>query len=308
MEPITKSSNNSGLLEQLESAREGIKSQGRIPLCVISGSAGAREKFHAPLREFLCTLGQSCVIMDASVVPSLRSREGVRYILVCGSLEELRSTVWKLGGKERVCGKRTLIIAMAEEVEEQTGIRMYALKELDGTGMVIPMKGSTRGLRVFAMVVKGWGEAVGDVEAEEVLRKACGEPAVLPDEDLVLPPGWDSEEKVRTGVEAVGKKLEEVLEKVWVEGEEKEDEKEQVRIDEDEEKKIAEIEHAKVHLEGYEGWLDKLEKIGMMTMRIGQGEQGHPGMKVEDIEVGQGEVAPPQGDFFQKLLAGAGRG
>ena len=308
MEPIkSKATNNENILEQLESTREGISSQGRIPLSVITGSESAREKFHAPLREFLCTLGGTSVIMDMSVLPSLRARIGLRYVFVCGSLKELRSTVYKLGGKERVSEKRTLIIAMTEDLEEQAGMRVYAVRELNGTAIVIPIQGSARGLRVFAMVIKGWGEAVEDIEAEEVLRKACGEPAVLPDEDLVLPPGWDSEEKVRTGVEAFGKKLEEVLEKVWVEGEE-EDKKEQVKIDDEEEKKVAEREHAKVHLERYEGWLDKLEKIGTTTMRVGQGEQGHPGVRVEDVEVGEDEVAPPQGDFFQKLLAGTGRG
>lgn len=179
---------------------------------------------------------------------------------------------------------------MSKSQQTVCSTRITAL-EAGGAGLVA----GENSLPVVNAVLAAW---VGkDNVDEHVMKRAFGEPTL--GKNVVIPPGWDTEGKIRAVVDSLGLDYQQL---VRLGTEETETGDESVRESNVVEERKAAEEAKRNFLQQHQDWLKVLaEQIDERKhSALGASAKGVEGVAQSTLQMEQ----PVQSDFFQKLLSG----
>lgn len=272
----------------------------------IVGTEAARHAFNPAFSgHFRAT--HSALTCDSAALPALRARPEWRWVLVVQNAAELQKMLTDLAAVS-AAPDRLLVAAVAAEVWDVVAIRKLAL-QYAGPGVVVKgaEKGVGRALDVAERVLAVWSAAAKrDAEPEPSdLRRAWGDPAFKSGADVVIPPGWDSEGKIRAVADATGIDYDTAAPDQRVEGQ-PDAPVPMAALDGDEERERARDSKRK--------WVEEQEKwLAQFGQRLASAEQcavptaGNPSTDIEAVRAATSKQRMPQADFFQKLLSGSRR-
>lgn len=263
------------------------------PQTIIVGTHHARKAFDPELAALIQTK-YNTIVVDIHVLSSIRRATDWRYVAIVSSAAELYTIVREIRHNGKIDPVRFLIIGITHSLAEGVSIRLSALKELDAVGVILVEEESGRGRQIFQEVISLWGTN----SEKDLSLSVWGDPSLSSKKDVIIPPQWDSEGKIRAVVDAAGGDYDTILEaSTW--GQEVLPPAVELN-DEDTERQLEELAKRtkEEHLRKQDMWLKRMEEL---STQVNQ----KPGEATGDVN-GASEIerSPAQTDFFQKLLAG----
>lgn len=180
---------------------------------IISGTEEARTAFDSSFDKVFqtCRFG---LIVDTILLPSVAGNKEQRYLLIISSTDELRNALSSILLKEtdeqnddnetNTRSDRFLITGCVPSAEERTAIRLLTLQTIHcGICLAKEQRNETgdrhgdRTRQVVDQVISNW-----NAESKEPTSTVWGDASWAPDEDLIIPPSWDSKGKIYAVIEA----------------------------------------------------------------------------------------------------------
>ncbi|KAI0565891.1 hypothetical protein FGB62_13g135 [Gracilaria domingensis] len=263
------------------------------PQTIIVGTNDARKIFCDDMDGVLLTR-ENALVCDLHILNSLRRQPDWRYVAIVSSASELYTIAEKVRTVSKIHSVNFVVIGVQCDLAQGVSLRTAALKELDAVGVILVVESDGRGQKVFQDVLRVWREHKED----ESMLSAWGEPSLVSTKDVIIPPRWDSEGKIRAVVDAAGENYEAISEaSSWgteIEAPKVDMQTEQSKMEQQELGKLKKEEH----LRKFEAWTTRMR---LLSEKV----QQNPGNDVTEVDKAEtSDSTPAQADFFQKLLAG----
>ncbi|CAN8062554.1 unnamed protein product [Agarophyton chilense] len=263
------------------------------PQTIIVGTNEARKAFSKELEGLLLSR-EHAVVSDLHILSSFYQRPDWRYIAIVSTASELYTIVKQVRTVSKIHATNFVVIGVQCDLARGVSLRAAVLKELDAAGVILMEENDGRGQKVFEEVLRIWRES----KVDETMLSAWGEASLASAKDVIIPPRWDSEGKIRAVVDAAGESYETLVEasswgtevelpKVNIATEEMKSQQQELGKQKKEE-----------YLHNFQEWTSRMQQLAEKAKQ-------NPGNDVTDVDDAQTHRdTPTQADFFQKLLAG----
>lgn len=268
------------------------------PKTIIVGAETSREAFDPALSGVL-HIYQKALTLDLHILSALHHTPDTRYIAVVTTAAELYTIVQQIPESDNL-HQRFAIVAIATTLQESVALRVAALRHLHGVGVAIAANdGRAKG--VFHNILKQWREGEPDTMTEQ---NVWGDANLTSATDVIIPPGWDSEGKIRAVVDAAGEDFDAVVNaSSWGSVVPRPDiELLDAKVEEEQRVCAAETKAAfEIELEK---WMQGLHSIAKSDNKEAALRDKNNNTTKASSQQPQ-QQASTQSDFFQKLLAGS---
>lgn len=273
------------MLQALRQASKRCSPPPRLAQVLIVGTEHARTalspQFSRPLRH-----AQSALTCDIASLRHICKHPTWRYVAVVTNVAELRRIMRLL---ESPKSSNFVVVVMSKCEHTICAVRITAL-EAGGVGVVA---GAPSLLLVHAVLEAWVGKEIVD---EDDVKRAFGEAKL--GKDVVVPPGWDTEGKIRAVIDSLGLDYDQ-LGRLGIQEMEEENEpspKDDAKLNE-------RAKETKLRfLQEHQDWLNRIGE------RIEAERNSVVGTPAKDVDGTVGtefrEEKPVESDFFQKLLSG----
>lgn len=178
----------------------------------IVGTEEARKTFNPSYTGILAPV-DTALTCDILALQALHSRDNWQWVVIVETAAELREISAHI---ESPNPNRIVIAVVSRDGKEQCAIRSAALNYLGGMGLVIPTgsgEKTGRAVQLVQRLLHAWGQGSLDMTNSDhaPLLRIWGEPSLSSAVDVIIPPGWDSEGKIRAVADAAGWDFDEII-------------------------------------------------------------------------------------------------
>lgn len=178
----------------------------------IVGTAAARKAFN-PSYEGILAPVDAALTCDIQTLQALHSRPNWHWVVIVQSAAELCVISTHIQSPDP---SRVVVAVVCEDEKEHCAIRDAALNHLGGVGVVIPGgKTSGRATQLVQRLLHAWAQAQNSLDSankyQATLSRIWGEPSLSSTAEVIIPPSWDSEGKIRAVIDAAGWDYDEIM-------------------------------------------------------------------------------------------------
>lgn len=281
------------MLESLSKLKAEYEPYPVHPQTIIVGTNESRTAFSETLEGVLHTI-PNAIICDLHILNSIQRQPDWRYIAVVSSAAELYTITKAVQTVAPIHSTNFVVLGVNCDLKQGVALRTAALNELDTPGLILVQEENGRAQQVFKDILHTWRESTDDNSVLPV----WGEASLARAKDMIIPPKWDSEGKIRAVVDAAGEDYDALVgTSSW--GTQVEPPQIELLTEQKQEQLRAEGRRKKAEfIQRYKEW-------GARMQELADRARHKPGDQVSDVDNSStSDRAPAQADFFQKLLAG----